>query len=60
MLISLSCYTDKMPKAAMKFDSDIGHHFGKSNLERIGLFAELGYMNGKGYFSPFTSEFMEL
>jgi hypothetical protein len=49
-----------MPKAAMKFDSDIGHHFGKSNLERIGLFAELGYMNGKGYFSPFTSEFMEL
>jgi hypothetical protein len=50
-----------MPKAAGKFHAGIGHrHFGKSDLEGIGLFAEMGNANGKGYVSPLISECMKL
>ncbi|XP_069684655.1 cilia-and flagella-associated protein 96-like isoform X2 [Periplaneta americana] len=46
-----------MPKGTVKkYDSDIGRHFGKRDLERLGLFVEMGYMNGKGYVSPFTAQ----
>lgn len=31
-----------------------GFTFGKPDMERIGLFAEMPYMNGKGYVSPFA------
>jgi hypothetical protein len=49
-----------MPNGYAKSESDIGHRFGKSDLERIGVFAEMDYMNGKGYVSPFSSEFMDM
>lgn len=26
-----------------------GHRFGKPDIERLGLFSEMDYMNGKGY-----------
>lgn len=32
---------------------ELGHQYGKPDLERIGLFSEMAYMNGKGYVSPF-------
>lgn len=32
-----------------------GFTFGKPDMERIGLFAEMPYMNGKGYVSPFAT-----
>lgn len=35
---------------------EVGHHFGKPDLERLGLFIEMPYMNGKGYVSPFPSK----
>lgn len=33
----------------------IGFHHGRSDLERIGLFAEMGYLHGKG--APTASEY---
>ncbi|XP_014292339.1 cilia-and flagella-associated protein 96 [Halyomorpha halys] len=33
---------------------DIGFHYGKTDLERIGFFAELGYLHGGGYSPPIT------
>uniref|UniRef100_A0A1B6FZX7 Cilia-and flagella-associated protein 96 n=1 Tax=Cuerna arida TaxID=1464854 RepID=A0A1B6FZX7_9HEMI len=29
-----------------------GHHYGRADMERIGLFAEMSYMHGKGYTAP--------
>lgn len=37
---------------------EIGHHYGKPDIERIGLFVEMPYMNGKGYVSPFLSTYL--
>lgn len=34
----------------------LGRNFGKPDLERLGLFIEMPYMNGKGYVSPFPSK----
>lgn len=30
-----------------------GNKYGKPDIERLGLFTEMPYMNGKGYVSPF-------
>ncbi|PSN41568.1 UPF0602 protein [Blattella germanica] len=38
---------------AQKYDTELGHRYGRPDMERIGLFAEMDYMNGKGYVSPF-------
>lgn len=32
---------------------DWGNKYGKPDIERLGLFTEMPYMNGKGYVSPF-------
>ncbi|CAH1170084.1 unnamed protein product [Phaedon cochleariae] len=32
---------------------EMGNLYGKPDVERIGLFSEMPYMNGKGYVSPF-------
>lgn len=32
---------------------ELGHNFVKPDIERLGLFSEMPYMNGKGYVSPF-------
>lgn len=32
----------------------LGYHYGRADLERIGLFAEMEYMHGKGYTAPIT------
>uniref|UniRef100_A0A1B6L650 Cilia-and flagella-associated protein 96 n=1 Tax=Graphocephala atropunctata TaxID=36148 RepID=A0A1B6L650_9HEMI len=29
-----------------------GHHYGRADMDRIGLFAEMSYMHGKGYTAP--------
>jgi hypothetical protein len=34
--------------------------FGKSNLERSDFLVEMDYMNGKGWISPFSGEFVTL
>jgi hypothetical protein len=39
--------------------TDSGHHFGKSDLERTDPLVEMDYMNGKGWISPFSGEFVE-
>lgn len=36
-----------------KTPTDLGNQYGKPDVERVGLFSELPYMNGKGYVSPF-------
>lgn len=35
---------------------EIGIHFGKTDLERLGYFAEMSYIHGGGYTPPITSE----
>lgn len=35
----------------------IGYHYGRSDLERVGIFAEMGYLHGKGYTAPTTSKY---
>ncbi|XP_017784815.1 PREDICTED: UPF0602 protein C4orf47 homolog [Nicrophorus vespilloides] len=35
------------------YDPDLGKRYGKPDLERLGLFVEMPYMNGKKYVSPF-------
>jgi len=47
-----------MSKATAKCGSDSGHCFGKSNLERSDFLVEMDYMNGKGWISPFSGEFV--
>jgi hypothetical protein len=49
-----------MSKATAKCGSDSGHCFGKSNLEITVFLVELDYVNGKGWISPFSGEFMTL
>jgi len=49
-----------MSKAIAKCGSDSGHFFGKSNLERSDFLVEMDYMNGKGWISPFSGEFVTL
>lgn len=34
-------------------NEELGHRFTKPDIERVGLFSEMPYMNGKGYVSPF-------
>ncbi|VEN37584.1 unnamed protein product [Callosobruchus maculatus] len=41
-----------------KFE-DLGNQFGKPDMERLGLFSEMPYMNGKGYVSPFPKPKLE-
>lgn len=36
--------------------AEIANKFGKPDMERLGLFIEMPYMNGKGYVSPFPSK----
>ena len=43
-----------------KYDIELGHRYGKPDIERIGLFAEMSYMNGKGYVSPFASKYFNM
>lgn len=46
----------------MKKEKDLvkwGSNFGKSDTDRVGLFAEMPYMNGAGYVSPFAKFPME-
>ena len=49
-----------MSQAAAKFGCDSGHCFGKSNLERSDFLVEMDYMDGKGWISPFSGEFVTL
>lgn len=42
-------------KGGMDFLSEYSEKFGKPDLERLGVFIEMPYMNGKGYVSPFPS-----
>lgn len=37
----------------------MGHKFNKPDIERLGLFSEMPYMNGKGYVSPFPKSAQE-
>lgn len=49
-----------MPKAKpflVDFDS-IGKQYGKPDIERLGIFIENPYLNGKGYKSPFARTFL--
>lgn len=32
---------------------ELGHQYARPDIERLGLFSEMPYMNGKGYVSPF-------
>lgn len=41
--------------AGKDFLSEYSEKYGKPDLERIGIFIEMPYMNGKGYVSPFPS-----
>lgn len=36
--------------------AELGNQYGKPDLERLGLFTEMPYMNGKGYVSPHPSK----
>jgi len=49
-----------MSKAISKRGSYSGHCFGKSNLETSDFLVEMDYMNGKGWISPFSGEFVTL
>lgn len=35
----------------------IGYHYGRADLERVGIFAEMGYLHGKGYTAPTASKY---
>lgn len=35
--------------------TEMARKYGKHDLERLGIFVEMPYMNGKGYVSPFPS-----
>ncbi|KAK3922391.1 UPF0602 protein C4orf47-like protein [Frankliniella fusca] len=45
-----------MPKTARP-TSSIGEHYGKRDIERIGIFAETGWLHGVPYVSPHGYEF---
>ncbi|KAK9880851.1 hypothetical protein WA026_013176 [Henosepilachna vigintioctopunctata] len=45
-----------MPKPKAVVPVKWGFVHGRPDLERIGLFAEMPYMNGKGYVSPFARD----
>ncbi|XP_047108476.1 UPF0602 protein C4orf47 homolog [Schistocerca piceifrons] len=50
----------KMPKQKQKQKTaDIGFHYGRTDLERIGLFAEMSYLHGMGYTRPYVNVFNE-
>jgi hypothetical protein len=49
-----------MCKTTASCGSDLGHCFGKSNLERTDFLFEMDYMKGKGWISPFNGEFVAL
>lgn len=38
---------------ATKESNELGRRYGRPDVERVGLFSEMPYMNGKGYVSPF-------
>lgn len=38
---------------ALKESDDLGHKYTRPDIERLGIFSEMPYMNGKGYVSPF-------
>ncbi|XP_046990989.1 UPF0602 protein C4orf47 homolog [Schistocerca americana] len=49
-----------MPKQKQKQKTaDIGFHYGRTDLERIGLFAEMSYLHGMGYTRPYVNVFNE-
>lgn len=39
-----------------KYNENIGQKYGKPDIERIGLFAEMPFMNGTRYVSPYTGK----
>lgn len=36
---------------------NIGQHYGKRDIERIGIFAEMEYLHGKGYTPPIICKY---
>jgi hypothetical protein len=45
-----------MSKKGAKFDTDSGHCFGKSGLERTHVLVEIDYVSENGWISPFNGE----
>ncbi|KAG5878697.1 hypothetical protein JTB14_029764 [Gonioctena quinquepunctata] len=43
----------------MAQQGEMGYMFGKPDIERLGLFSEMPYMNGKGYVSPFPKPLVD-
>lgn len=37
-----------------KYNEELGKGYGKADIERVGLFAEMPYMHGVRYISPFS------
>lgn len=46
--------------AGKDFLSEYSQKYGKPDLERLGIFIEMPYMNGKRYVSPFPSKSAKL
>ncbi|CAH2003899.1 unnamed protein product [Acanthoscelides obtectus] len=55
--INLYCFQNSRRMHAQS--GELGNQFGKPDMERLGLFSEMPYMNGKGYVSPFPKPKLE-